>query len=191
MCEGCVRCESVQGMNRARVCEECVREGEGWLLDWECTKGTCIHMGPTWDSLWTRRSSDSCVLLTRRTGDRRGCTSSVFSGPLDGGYWGRHHEVCPPTPPPPHYVIPHSGGCLAHWTGVNVWKPSGCSYEEKDDCEWEMGALKIHGQPVSTVGQFNTILQNTPSIYTQSGMYVASQLISSTARYRGQGFGIG
>ena len=29
MCEGCVRCESVQGMNRARVCEECVREGAG------------------------------------------------------------------------------------------------------------------------------------------------------------------
>ena len=29
MCEGYVRCDSVQGMNRVRVCEECVREDEG------------------------------------------------------------------------------------------------------------------------------------------------------------------
>ena len=109
------------------------------------------------------------VLLTRRTGDRRDCTSSVFLGPLDGGYWGRHHEVSPPTPSPhpPQHVIPHLRGCLVHWTGVNVWRPLACSYEGEH--EWEVGSLEIHAKLVSTVLQLNTAFlktqQNLPTQY--------------------------
>jgi len=48
---------------------------------------------------------------------------------------------------------------LVRWTGVNVWRPLDCSYE--DEHEWEVGSLEIHAKLVSTVLQLNTALLKT------------------------------
>jgi len=63
---------------------------------------------------------------------------------------------------------------MVRWTGVNVWRPLDCSYED----EQEVGSLEINAGLVSTVLQVNTALLMTQQKFTytvQSSMHLVSE----------------